>query len=107
MGTAPEADDIVYNYDGISTVAGAIERFVAQMNENLGEVDTTFMNLLAKGWTGEDGQGRAAFLAQSAKWHQGADAMAATLRSLAPAVQNAGVEMKALDAKVAARFLSN
>ena len=97
-----EADDLLYNYEGISSVSGAIEAFVAQMNANLDEVDAVFKNLLANGWGGSEGA--AAFQAQSAKWHTGADDMATTLRTLSTKVGDAGINMKALDSKVASRF---
>jgi len=104
MGMAPEADDILYNYDGISTVSGAIEAFVSQMNQNLEEVEATFRNLLANGWGGSEGA--AAFETQKTKWRQGADEMATTLRSLSTKVGDAGINMKSLDGQVASRFTS-
>ncbi|GAA3398969.1 WXG100 family type VII secretion target [Cryptosporangium minutisporangium] len=97
-----EADDLLYNYEGISSVSGAIEAFVAQMNANLDEVDAVFRNLLANGWGGSEGA--AAFQAQSAKWHSGANEMAVTLRSLSTKVGDAGINMKSLDQSVANRF---
>ena len=99
---AGNADDLLYNYEGISSVSGAIESFVAQMNANLDEVDATFRNLLANGWGGSEGA--AAFQAQSAKWHTGANDMATTLRTLSTKVGDAGINMKALDGQVANRF---
>ena len=97
-----EADDLLYNYEGISSVSGAIESFVAQMNANLDEVDAVIRNLLANGWGGSEGA--AAFQAQSAKWHSGANEMAVTLRSLSTKVGDAGINMKSLDQNVANRF---
>ena len=44
---AYDADDLLYNYEGITSVSGAIESFVSQMNANLDEVDAAFRNLLA------------------------------------------------------------
>src|SRR5690348_14489613 len=94
-------DDLVYNFSGIDSVAGAISTFVTDMNNQLDEVDSTFKNLLAQGW-----QGRAAdaFTGCSAKWHAGAAQMAATLQKLSSAVGNAGVNMQAADQAAAARF---
>jgi WXG100 family type VII secretion target len=99
---AYEADDLLYNYEGISSVSGAIEAFVSQMNANLDEVDATFRNLIHNGWGGS--QGAAAFHAQSKKWHAGAAEMATTLRSLSTKVGDAGIHMRQMDQTVANRF---
>jgi WXG100 family type VII secretion target len=97
------ADDLLYNYEGINSVSGAIESFIHQMNTNLEEVEATFRNLLAHGWGGERG-GADAFRAQSAKWHTGAAEMATTLRSLSTTVLNSGINMRQMDQTVANRF---
>jgi WXG100 family type VII secretion target len=99
---AYEADDLLYNYEGISSVSGAIESFVGQMNANLDEVDAVFRNLLANGWGGSTGA--SAFQAQSTKWHAGANEMATTLRSLSTKVGDAGINMRQMDQSVANRF---
>jgi WXG100 family type VII secretion target len=96
-----DADDLVYNYGGISTIAGAIDSFVGQMRANLDEVDTEFKNLIAHGWTGS---GSDAFNNCSSKWHAAAEEMAQTLNTLKQKVDNAGIHMHATDGRVATRF---
>jgi WXG100 family type VII secretion target len=92
---------IVYHFDGISSVSGSIGTFVSQMNETLSDVDRTFNNLLADGWTGA---GASAFQGASVKWHNNADQMAQTLQTLAQKVGNAAVNMQQADQAAAARF---
>ena len=94
-------DSLVYDFNGINSLAGSISAFVAQMNEHLAEVDRTFNNLLAHGWAGA---GADAFQGCSAKWHANADQMATTLQTLSTRVGNAAVNMQQADASAAARF---
>lgn len=94
-------DDIVYDFGGIDTISGSISAFVNHMNEKLDEVDRTFKNLLAQGWTG---QGANAFSGCSVKWHGSAGQMAATLHQLSVKVGKAGADMAQADAAAAARF---
>ncbi|EIV92647.1 WXG100 family type VII secretion target [Frankia sp. QA3] len=96
-----DADDLIYNYDGIDTVAAAIAAFVRQMDENLREVDGAFKDLLANGWTGA---GADAFHQESTQWHAAADEIATTLGLLGTAVGNAGLDMRAADGRAAGRF---
>jgi WXG100 family type VII secretion target len=95
------SDDLLYQYAGIDTVAGAISSFVAQMNANLDEVDGKFKNLIAQGW---HGAGANAFQGKSAQWHAAANEMASTLQQLSTKVGNAAVNMQAADSAAAARF---
>jgi WXG100 family type VII secretion target len=95
------SDNLVYDFNGINSLAGSIAAFVAQMNEHLGEVDRTFNNLLANGWSGA---GADAFQGCSLKWHSNADQMATTLQTLSTKVGNAAVNMQQADAAAAARF---
>lgn len=94
-------DDLVYDFNGISSLSGSINAFVSQMNEHLGEVDRTFNNLLANGWSGA---GADAFQGCSVKWHGNADQMAQTLQTLSQKVGDAAVNMQQADAAAAARF---
>ena len=96
-----EFDDLVYNYGGITTIAGAIDSFVAQMNANLDEVDVEFKNLLNNGW---HGAGANAFNTCSQQWHSAATEMATTLNQLKAKVDNAGITMLGTDSRVAAKF---
>lgn len=95
------ADDLVYDFNGISSLSGSIAAFVSQMNEHLNEVDRTFKNLLTNGWTGA---GADAFQGCSDRWHANADQMAQTLQTLSQKVGDASVNMQAADAAAAARF---
>jgi WXG100 family type VII secretion target len=95
------SDDLLYNYAGIDTVAGAISSFVSQMNANLDEVDAKFKNLIAAGW---HGAGANAFQGKSAQWHAAANEMATTLQRLSTKVGDAAVHMQAADNAAAARF---
>jgi WXG100 family type VII secretion target len=92
---------IVYDFSGIDTISGSIAAFVAQMNESLSEVDTTFNDLLAQGWQGGAAD---AFQGCKQKWHANADAMAQTLHALSQKVGNASANMAAADQAAAARF---
>jgi WXG100 family type VII secretion target len=92
---------MLYNFDGISSVAGSITTFVNDMNQTLSEVDTTFRNLLAEGWSGPAAD---AFQGCSTKWHQNANQMAETLQHLSQKVGNAAVNMQQADQSAAARF---
>jgi WXG100 family type VII secretion target len=94
-------DSIVYNFAGIDSVAGSINAFVTQMNNDLGEVDQSFKNLLANGW---QGAGADAFTGCSAKWHQNANQMAETLQRLSQKVGSAAANMQQADAAAAAKF---
>lgn len=94
-------DDLLYNYDGIDSVAGAITSFVHQMNANLDEVDVKFKTLIHNGW---HGAGADAFTGQSAKWHAAANEMAATLQKLSAKTGDASIHMRQVDARSAARF---
>jgi WXG100 family type VII secretion target len=95
------SDNLVYDFNGITSLSGSIGAFVAQMNEHLAEVDRTFNNLLANGWTGA---GADAFHGCSVKWHSNANQMASTLQTLSAKVGNAAVNMQQADASAAARF---
>jgi WXG100 family type VII secretion target len=92
---------MLYNFEGISSVAGSISTFVNDMNETLSQVDGTFRNLLADGWVGPAAD---AFAGCSQKWHQSADQMAQTLQQLSQKVGNAAVNMQQADQAAAARF---
>ncbi len=92
---------IAYNFEGINSVSGSIAAFVRDMNETLNQVDTTFRNLLAEGWTGTTAE---AFAGCSQKWHHNADQMAQTLQHLAQKVGNAAVNMQQADQAAAAKF---
>jgi WXG100 family type VII secretion target len=94
-------DSIIYNFASIDSVAGSINSFVTQMNNDLGEVDKTFKDLLANGW---QGAGADAFTGCSAKWHQNANQMAETLQRLSQKVGNAAVNMQQADQAAAAKF---
>jgi len=96
-----DSDDLLYNYEGIDTVSGAINSFVSQMNANLDEVDSKFKNLIANGWTGK---GADAFAGKSAQWHSAAMEMATTLQQLSKKVGDAGIRMQQADAAAGARF---
>jgi WXG100 family type VII secretion target len=95
------SSDIVYNFEGITTLGGSIDAFVNHMNEKLDEVDRTFKTLLGNGW---QGKGADAFTGCSAKWHSSAGQMATTLHQLSQKVGNAAANMAAADAAAAARF---
>ena len=95
------SDDIVYNFEGITTMSGQIDAFVNHVNDKLDEVDRTFKGLLANGW---QGKGADAFTGCSAKWHSSAGQMAATLHQLSLKVGNAAANMAQADAASAARF---
>jgi WXG100 family type VII secretion target len=86
-----DSDDLVYNFAGIESLAGAINTFVSDMNANLGEVDSEFKNLLAQGWQGAAAH---AFTGCSSKWHAGAEQMAATLQKLSQSVGTASANMQ-------------
>jgi WXG100 family type VII secretion target len=94
-------DNLVYDFNGIDSLSGSIAAFVSQMNEHLSEVDRTFNDLLANGWSGA---GANALQGCSNKWHSNADQMAQTLQTLSQRVGNAAVNMQAADAAAAARF---
>ena len=94
-------ENLVYDFNGINSLAGAITAFVAQMNEHLAQVDRTFNNLLAHGWSGAAAD---AFQGCSTKWHANADQMANTLQTLSTRVGNAAGNMQQADAAAAARF---
>ncbi len=94
-------DPLVYNFDGINSAAASITTFVNDMNETLGQVDKTFGNLLADGWTGPSAD---AFAGCSRKWHESANQMAETLQQLSQKVGNAAVNMQQADQHAAARF---
>jgi WXG100 family type VII secretion target len=100
---AGDADDLLYNYEGIDTVSEAIVAFVNQMNANLDEVDTKFKNLLAHGW---GGAGADAFQVESQKWHMAAAEMAQTLHTLSTKIGDAAITMRQVDIQAAARFTS-
>src|SRR5262245_9697230 len=95
------SDDLVYDFNGITSLSGSIAAFVAQMNQHLEDVDRTFNQLLADGWAGA---GADAFQGLSAKWHAGANQMATTLQTLSTKVGDAAVNMAQADAAAAARF---
>ncbi|MFG2042838.1 WXG100 family type VII secretion target [Dactylosporangium sp. NPDC048998] len=95
------SNDLVYDFNGITSLSGSITAFVSQMNEHLAEVDRTFNNLLANGWSGA---GADAFQGCSQKWHANADQMAQTLQTLSQKVGDAAVNMQQADAAAAARF---
>jgi WXG100 family type VII secretion target len=95
------SDNLVYNFNGIDSLSGSIAAFVAQMNSHLEDVDRTFNNLIANGWSGA---GADAFQECSAEWHKLANQMATTLQTLSTKVGNASVNMAAADAAAAARF---
>jgi WXG100 family type VII secretion target len=92
---------MVYNFEGISSASSSIAAFVGDMNETLSQVDSTFRNLLADGWSGPAAD---AFAGCSQKWHQNADQMAQTLQQLSQKVGNAAVNMQQADQSAAARF---
>ncbi|GIG57041.1 hypothetical protein Lfu02_14130 [Longispora fulva] len=92
---------LVYDFGTIDSVSGQIETFVRDMNQTLEDTDKVFRNLLANGWSGK---GAEAFTGASQRWHQQADAMAATLRRLSSSVGNAAVNMQAADQAAAGRF---
>jgi len=92
---------LVYNFGGIDTMSAQITAFVNHMNEKLAEVDGTFKNLLADGWSGSAAN---AFQGCSIQWHKSADQMAQTLQQLSTKVGNAGANMAQADAAAAARF---
>jgi len=94
-------DDLVYNFDGIDTVAMSIDAFVSQMYDHLAEVDTAVLDLLADGWTGITAD---AFDEQSRAWHQSAEDMAKTLHELGKRVGDASVNMQLADNRASARF---
>jgi WXG100 family type VII secretion target len=93
--------DIVYDFNGIDNMSASIMAFVSQMNSHLDEVDRTFQNLLAHGWSGS---GAEAFEPCRKRWHQHAGDMASTLHELSKRVGNAAANMAAADAAAAARF---
>ena len=95
------SDDLVYDFNGISSLSGSITAFVSQMNEHLAEVDRTFNNLLANGWSGGAAD---AFQGCSSRWHTNADQMAQTLHTLSQKVGDAAANMQQADAAAAARF---
>jgi WXG100 family type VII secretion target len=95
------SDNLVYDFGGIDSLSGSIAAFVTQMNQHLDEVDRTFNNLIANGWSGA---GADAFQGASTQWHNLADQMATTLQSLSTKVGNAAVNMQQADAAAAARF---
>jgi WXG100 family type VII secretion target len=92
---------LVYNFDGIGSIAGSINAFVADMDETLSNVDSTFRNLLADGWAGSGAQ---AFEGCSHRWHTSAQQMAQTLQHLSQKVGNAAANMQQADQAAAARF---
>ncbi len=94
-------DSLVYDFSGIDTLSGSIAAFVTQMNQHLDEVDRTFNNLLANGWSGA---GANAFQGCSNTWHGKANEMATTLQTLSTKVGNAAANMQQADAAAAARF---
>jgi WXG100 family type VII secretion target len=96
-----DGNNLVYNFDGIDTMAATISSFVAQMNSDLADVDQKFQHLISEGWHGKASE---SFYACSRKWHTGAEQMAATLQKLSSAVGTAGVNMAQADAQAAARF---
>jgi WXG100 family type VII secretion target len=93
--------DIVYDFSGIANMSQSIVRFVTEMNGHLDEVDRTFKNLKAHGWTGTAAD---AFEPCQRRWHQHAGEIAATLHELSKRVGNAAANMAAADASAAARF---
>jgi WXG100 family type VII secretion target len=92
---------MVYDFGGIESISAQVKSFVDDMNNTLNEVDSTFINLLAQGWSGAGAQ---AFEANSKKWHGKAQQMADTLTRLSQKVSNAGVNMQQADNKAAASF---
>ena len=92
---------LVYDFEGINSIAAQIETFVKDMDGTLDDVDSAFRNLLANGWTGA---GASAFQDHSLRWHTKAGEMATTLRKLSSAAGNAAVNMHAADQAAAARF---
>jgi len=92
---------LVYNFDGINSIAAQINAFVADMDSTLSNVDKVFRNLLADGW---EGSGAQAFEGCSHRWHTSAQQMAQTLQHLSPKVGNAAANMHQADQAAAARF---
>jgi WXG100 family type VII secretion target len=92
---------MIYNFDGINSVSASIATFVNDMNETLSQVDRTFGNLLADGWSGPAAD---AFQGCSQKWHDNANQMATTLQQLSQKVGDAAVNMHQADQAAAARF---
>jgi WXG100 family type VII secretion target len=93
---------IVYDFSTIDSLSGQITAFVAQMNENLNDVDRVFTDLLANGWQGAAAD---AFYGQSQKWHQNAAQMAETLQTLSQKLSNAAANMAQADQQAGAQFL--
>jgi WXG100 family type VII secretion target len=98
---AGDANDLLYQYEGIDTVKEAIMVFVKTMNENLNEVDAKFKNLIANGW---HGAGADAFEGESRKWHMSANEMAETLNNLGITVGDAAINMRETDIRLAGLF---
>lgn len=92
---------MVYDFNHIDSVSGAIASFVSSMNQQLSEVDSVFNNLLADGWTGAGAQ---AFQGCKTQWHNNADQMAQTLQTLSTKVSQAGANMNQADQSAAGRF---
>jgi WXG100 family type VII secretion target len=92
---------MLYDYAAISAMNEAIEGFVGRMNSTLDDLDSEFKGLLSDGWSG---QGADAFHTSSAAWHQNANAMAATLRTLARKIATAGETMHGADKTAAGNF---
>jgi WXG100 family type VII secretion target len=92
---------IVYNFQGIDTIVGAINTFVTDMDHNLRDLESTFTRLLADGWTGP---GSGDFDHCRTQWSAGADQLRSTLGDLATRLGNAAGNMAAADAQAGATF---
>jgi uncharacterized protein YukE len=91
---------IVYDFNGISSIAGQVEKFVAEMNSTLDGVNRAFTNLSADSrgaWWDE-------FVTVSGMLDRKAVEIADTLRALAKAVGDAAMDMQAADQSAGLRI---
>lgn len=91
---------IVYDFNGISTIAGQVEKFVAEMNSTLDGVNKAFTDLGPESrgaWWDE-------FVSVSAMLDRKATEIAETLRALAKAIGDAAMDMQAADISAGLRI---
>jgi WXG100 family type VII secretion target len=99
-----DTDNLYYDFAGITNIADAINRFCSDMDQQLGDVESTFNNLIANGWSGA---GADQFGIQQKKWHTNAADLKATLQLLGTKVGNAAFHMNDADNRAANRIASS
>jgi WXG100 family type VII secretion target len=90
---------ITYNFGQINDVAGAINSFQGQMDQELNDLYTSFTQLFAADWSGQAGT---ACDEARQKWNQGATEIKMALASVGVKLSASADRMQQLDQQLAA-----